>query len=297
MRTANPASVPAVAPAAPGAHSDPGADDVRRQELAAFLRSRRERLSPEQVGLPSTGRRRTPGLRREEVAQLAAVGVTWYTWLEQGRDIQVSGQVLEAVARALMLDPNERQHLYILAGAGHPEPTTECPMINPAVQLVLDQLAPLPACVLNSRYDLLAFNPMYCRMLGGLDALPFEERNLIWLIFNNPQFQARWVDLEGARTQVVARLRAAMADHVADPAWKALLTRLRNASPDFEEAWQRHEVGARENGSKGFLHPEVGVLRMDFTNLWLGPRPGARLVAYTPADEESRRKLELLAAG
>jgi hypothetical protein len=287
MRTANPSIQAQTALSAPV---------VRRQELAAFLRSRRERITPEQVGLPNTGRRRTPGLRREEVAQLAAVGVTWYTWLEQGRDIQVSGQVLEAVSRALLLDPNERTHLYILAGAGDPSPSRDCPTVTPAVQTVLDQLLPLPACVLNSRYDVLAYNETYNRMLGDLGRLPFEERNLLWLMFTDQAFQARWVDPAAARTIVVARFRSAMADHVADPAWKALLARLRQASPDFEEAWQRHEVAPAENGSKLFQHPEVGVLRLDFTNMWLGVRHGSRLVVYTPEDDETRRRLERLTA-
>ncbi|WP_051967664.1 helix-turn-helix transcriptional regulator [Kitasatospora mediocidica] len=283
------------ATSATAAPATPHIVDVRRQELAAFLRSRRERILPDQVGLPSSGRRRTPGLRREEVAQLAAVGVTWYTWLEQGRDIQVSAQVLESVSRALLLDPNERAHLFILAGAGDPTPSADCPMITPAVQLILDQLSPLPAAVTNSRYDILAYNTMYNRMLGDLDDLPFEERNLIWLIFTNPEFQTRWADLESARTQMVARFRAAMADHVGDPAWKTLLKRLRQASPNFEEAWQRHEVAAREDGTKGFVHPEAGLLRMDFTNLWLGLRHQTRLVTYSPADAETRERLERLA--
>ncbi|WSL80633.1 helix-turn-helix transcriptional regulator [Kitasatospora sp. NBC_01266] len=271
--------------------------DVRRQELAAFLRSRRERILPEQVGLPSTGRRRTPGLRREEVAQLAAVGVTWYTWLEQGRDIQVSGQVLEAVSRALLLDPNERTHLYILAGAGNPTPSSDCPVVTPVVREILDKLSPLPAWVLNSRYDVLAHNDMFARLLGDFSQLPFEERNLIWQLFADQSFQARWLDVDGARRQTVARLRSAMAEHVAEPTWKTLVARLRQASPDFEEMWQRHEVAAGDNGVKGFNHPEVGVLWLDYTNMWLGPRRGNRLVTYTPSDAESRARLERLARG
>ena len=286
MRTAN------SAPARTAAHPLDG----RRQELAAFLRSRRERIGPEQVGLPGGGRRRTPGLRREEVAQLAAVGVTWYTWLEQGRDIQVSVQVLDAVARALLLDPNERTHLFVLAGAGDPSPSKDCPVVSPALQLILDQLLPLPASVVNSRYDILAYNRVYSWMLGGIDQLPFEERNVLWLMFTDRDFQRRWVDLEGARTQMVARFRSAMADHVGDPAWKAALHRLRQASPDFEEAWQRHEVAAWGNGRKGVVHPEVGVLRMEFTSLWLGRHNDTRVVTYTPSDSESRERLEQLAA-
>jgi len=268
----------------------------RRQELAAFLRSRRERISPEQVGLPLTGRRRTPGLRREEVAHLAAVGVTWYTWLEQGRDIHVSSQVLDSVARTLQLDPTERAHLFVLAGSEDPAPVVDCPTVTPAVRTLLDQLEPLPAAVLNSRFDILAFNRAYTRILGDLDALPFEDRNVMWLAFTDSYFASVLVDRESAREAVVARFRTAMADHGAEPAWKCLLQRLRQASPDFEAMWERHEVEGLGNGLKRFLLPGVGLLRVEYTNLWLGPRPSTRLTFYTPLDEETRGRLEQLAA-
>src|SRR3954469_15466614 len=127
---------------------------IRRHELAAFLRHRREHIAPEQVGLPRGTRRRTPGLRREEVAQLSAVGVTWYTWLEQARDIQVSVQVLDALARTLLLDPSERAHVFQLAGAVDPTPATSGASITPSLRAVLDQLEPIPASVQNSRYDI-----------------------------------------------------------------------------------------------------------------------------------------------
>lgn len=270
--------------------------DSRRHELAAFLRSRRERISPEQLGLPLTGRRRTPGLRREEVAQLAAVGVTWYTWLEQGRDIQVSVQVLDSVARTLLLDPNERAHLFALAGSEDPTPVRECPTVTPAVRMLLDKIEPMPAAVLNSRYDILAYNRAYTRIVGDLDAIPFEDRNLLWLAFTDSYFAGVLVDRDAAREAVVARFRAAMADHSAEQVWTNLLERLRKASPDFEAAWARHEVQVPINGLKRFLLPGVGLLRFDYTNLWLGPRPSIRLVAYTPLDEETRQRLEQLAA-
>ncbi|MFE9423443.1 helix-turn-helix transcriptional regulator [Kitasatospora sp. NPDC006697] len=283
-------------PPAPVAPGRPHAPDVRRQELAAFLRSRRERITPEQVGLPETGRRRTPGLRREEVAQLASVGVTWYTWLEQGRDIQVSGQVLASVARALLLDPNERAHLYTLAGAAVAAPGQECPSVTASVRRVLDQLSPLPACVLNSRYDLLAWNDSYRKLVGDVEALPFEERNIVWLLFTSEEFRSRFLEPDAAALTVAARLRAGLAEHVGDPAWKSLLSRLRQASPEFEAIWQRHDVAERGSGSKGFAHPVVGPMRMEFTNMWLGQRLGTRLVTYTPADEETEERLARLAA-
>jgi len=269
---------------------------ARRHELSAFLRSRRERISPEQVGLPATGRRRTPGLRREEVAQLAAVGVTWYTWLEQGRDIQVSTQVLDAVARALLLDRTERAHLFALAGADDPLPVTECATISPSVRLVMDRLDPYPAVAISSRYDILAYNRAYTWLAGDLDAVPVQDRNVMWMVFTDTPFAQNLVDCDAARAGVVARFRASMADHAADPSWKTLVSRLRTVSPAFEEAWDRHEVGGLVNGLKQFLLPGTGLMRFEYTNFWLGPRTGPRIVGYTPQDEETRERLERLAA-
>ncbi|MFH8383176.1 helix-turn-helix transcriptional regulator [Kitasatospora sp. NPDC018058] len=285
-----------VAQARPGSAAPhrSNSDDARRHDLAAFLRSRRERIAPEQVGLPMTGRRRTPGLRREEVAQLAAVGVTWYTWLEQGRDIQVSTQVLDAVARALLLDPSERAHLFTLAGAEDPAPIQDCPSVTPGVRLVLDQLAPYPAVVLNARYDVLAYNAQYTGFVGTLDELPPEDRNVMWLAFTDSHFRDVLIDYRTERLGMVARFRAAMADHTAEPAWKALLARVRKASPDFEEEWQRHEVMRPSNGIKCFQVPGVGLLRCEYTNFWLSPRLGTRIVSYTPLDEETRALMDKL---
>ncbi len=271
-------------------------EEIRRRELAAFLRSRRERLSPEQVGLPALGRRRTPGLRREEVAQLAAVGVTWYTWLEQARDIQVSTQVLDAIARGLLLDPNERAHLFTLADATDPAPPLMCPTVTPAVQAILEQLEPMPVVVTNSRCDIVAVNRTYRHLITDLDAVAPEDRNFLWLAFTHPEWKKVLVDYEGATASMVAKFRGAMADHVAEPAWKSLLKRLRLASPEFEAQWQRHEVGMVGHGEKRFLNPHVGLLHFEFTNLWLGPRQGTRLVTYTPADDETRERVERLHA-
>ncbi|WP_344337597.1 helix-turn-helix transcriptional regulator [Kitasatospora putterlickiae] len=268
--------------------------DPRRQQLAAFLRSRRERITPEQVGLPMTGRRRTPGLRREEVAQLAAVGVTWYTWLEQGREIQVSVQVLDAVARALLFDPSERAHLFTLAGAEDPTPVRECPTVTPSVRLTLDRLAPYPAALINSRYDVLAYNAQYTGIVGDLEALPPEDRNLMWLAFTPSRFRDVLVDHEDEREVMVARFRSGMGDHGGEPAWRALLCRLRQASPVFDEAWQRHDVLRPGNGLKRFLLPEAGLLRFEYTSFWMGPSQGPRMVVYTPKDEESAALLSRL---
>jgi transcriptional regulator with XRE-family HTH domain len=274
--------------------SVPTADEVRREELSAFLRSRRERISPEQVGVPLGGRRRTPGLRREEVAQLARVGVTWYTWLEQGRDIKVSEQVLEAIARTLMLDRDERTHLFTLAG--NPEQTVakECAAVPTQAHAVLTKLEPFPACVQNGKYDVLAYNRVYARLVSDLDQVPVEERNCMWLLFTDPAWRKVVVDWEDAAARMTANLRSLMADHVGEPAWKALVARLRAASPEFAELWARHDVRGIENKGKRFKQPDVGLLRFEVTNSWLAPRAGLRMLVYSPADTATERRLDRL---
>ncbi|MEU6142669.1 helix-turn-helix transcriptional regulator [Streptomyces sp. NPDC047081] len=270
------------------------AGSVRRHELAAFLRHRREHITPEQVGLPRGRRRRTPGLRREEVAQLAAVGVTWYTWLEQARDIQVSVQVLDALARTLFLDPGERAHLFQLAGQVDPTPATVCPSITPAVRALLAQLDPVPVSVQNSRYDILAHNRTYGLLLCDMDTVPPQDRNALVLSYTNAEWQSSIVHLQDAQRMMAARFRAAMAGHLAEPAWKMLLKRLRAESEEFCEVWDRHEVIAPSTKRKEFDNRYVGRVTVDHTDLWLGPELGPRMVTYAPADEQSREKLEKL---
>jgi hypothetical protein len=286
---------PALDGAEPGVSAGAAAES-RRRELASFLRSRRERISPEQVGLPPGRRRRTPGLRREEVAQLAAVGVTWYTWLEQAREIQVSGQVADAIARALMLDLTERRHLFTLAGTTDPHPHLDCAGMSPAVRVMLDQLEPLPAAVFNSRYDIVAYNRTYGRLITDLDDLPVEDRNIMWLAFTHPMWRERMLDRDENTRLMAAKFRASMARHLAEPPWKALLKRLQQASPEFCEVWERHEVLQPDSHVKRYLNPDVGLLAFDFTHLWLGPQSGPRLTTYTPADAITRERLEHLHA-
>src|SRR5262245_17955303 len=203
---------------------DPGYDEhisppeARRRELASFLRSRRERVQPGDVGLPPGGRRRTPGLRREEVAQLSGVGVTWYTWLEQGRDINVSAQVVDAIARTLKLDRHEWAHLSTLAGFATGPLPEQCAALPDAVRRVMHQVAPYPAAVLNDRFDLLAYNAAFGSLLVDLDELPAAEHNVLWLAFTNPDWRAGMIDSDPSRCRLVASFRSAMANHLGEPA-------------------------------------------------------------------------------
>ncbi|MEV0096645.1 helix-turn-helix transcriptional regulator [Streptomyces sp. NPDC050738] len=270
--------------------------DVRRHELAAFLRSRRERITPEQVGLPRGARRRTPGLRREEVAHLAAVGVTWYTWLEQAREIQVSPQVLDAIARALLLDRSERSHLFSLAEAADPAPNADCPTATPALRTLMEQLDPIPACIMNSRYDILAYNRTYGRLHRDLDALDPADRNSLWLAFCDEEWRASVVEIREASRLMAAKFRASMAGHLAEPAWKALVKRLETESPEFREVWAKHEIVDQGGRAKHIRNRHVGLMHLEHTNLWLGPSSGPRLVTYVPIDADSRERLERLYA-
>jgi transcriptional regulator with XRE-family HTH domain len=277
-----------------GAINGNGASESRRRELAAFLRSRRERVRPEHVGLPLSRRRRTPGLRREEVAQLAGVGVTWYTWLEQGREINASAQVLDAIARTLQFDAHEHAHLFTLAGLPTTAIATECEALSPTAQLILDQLEPYPASVLNARWDILAFNRMFASFVDDLEAISIEDRNCLWLAFTDPSWREVVVDWDESVGRMVAEYRAAMAEHIDDPAWKSFVERLHRASPEFSAMWERHDVVGVQGRTKRAMHPKVGLLRLDYTNLWLDQRLGARIVTYTPADEQTAERLDTL---
>jgi transcriptional regulator with XRE-family HTH domain len=273
-------------------HHDP--DSVRRHELAAFLRSRRERITPEQVGLKPSRRRRTPGLRREEVAQLAGVGVTWYTWIEQGRNVNASAQVLDAIARTLLFDAQERSHLFTLAGATDSPIEADLTSLPRNAQLILDGLEPFPAVMANGRYDILAWNRVWGSAFPMLEDLPVEDRNALWLIFTHPHWREVIVDWDEAVERMVAQFRVSMGEHVAEPAWKSLVARLQRASAEFREVWARHDVQETDNRIKNFRHPTAGLLRLEYTSLWLGRRLGTRMTTYTPADAETAAKLDQL---
>ncbi|WP_327011472.1 helix-turn-helix transcriptional regulator [Dactylosporangium sp. NBC_01737] len=264
-----------------------------RAELAAFLRSRRARITPADVGLAPGFRRRTPGLRREELAQLAGVGVTWYTWLEQGRAINVSVQVLDAIARTLRLDEAEREHLYRLADvpAFTPQPAG-CPL-EPQIQLILDGMA-LPACVYNGRYDLLAWNAAYARLFTDLVRRTGRERNALWHLFVTPECCMPFVNLAEELPLMVATMRATFARHLGEPAWEGFVRDLSAASPAFAAAWQSHDVAVPGSRLKIFRHATLGDLRLATQSMQLAGTPEARMIVYTPADAATASALARL---
>jgi transcriptional regulator with XRE-family HTH domain len=265
----------------------------RRTELADFLRSRRERVMPEDVGLPAGGRRRTPGLRREEVALLAGVGVTWYTWLEQGRQINASVQVLEAVARALRMDAQERWHLFQLAGVTLVPSVPECTQVGPAGQRLLDQLDPFPAVVLSPRWDVVAYNRTYNWLGGDLDSIDPGERNLAWLLFTHEHWRNLCVHRTDATTHLVASMRMAMGQQLEDPLWEVLVQRLTEASDEFRDLWARHDVVDRTLPTKDF-HSAVGDLHLEAQRFGIGQSGSNRMMVYVPRDDVSEARLRQL---
>jgi transcriptional regulator with XRE-family HTH domain len=269
----------------------------RRTELAEFLKARRARILPTDVGLPPGMRRRTDGLRREEVAQLAGVGLTWYTWLEQGRPIRASTQVLDAVGRALRLDGAELEHLYRLADVPVAPSDAAAVTASPAVQEILDSLDPVPAVLINSRYDVLAANRAHEDLTWQWHSMPCECRNILWCCFTDPASRRRLLNFDEEMRRMVATLRSAFAQHLREPAWTGFIRRLSAASPEFAELWARHEVANPESRVKHYLHPDAGLLRLRTTSLAVADMPEARIVAYTAVDEETRRRLPLIRRG
>ncbi len=261
--------------------------EARRREFAAFLRSRREKLTPAAVGLPEGFRRRTPGLRREEVALLAGVGTTWYTWLEQGRDVRASAEVLSALADALRLDPAERRHLFTLSD----RPSAEVPSRGPedvpaALRRMLASLAGQPAYVLGRRWDVLAWNAAAVAVFGDYALLQGDARNSVHRVFTDPAHRRLLVDWEIVAANSLAMFRADSARYAGDPDFERLIATLTQASPEFRAWWPRQDVLRPLTGHKRLRHPEGGPMTFEYTALAVMDRTDMKLVVYTPLEED-----------
>jgi transcriptional regulator with XRE-family HTH domain len=271
----------------------PGAQCRRREELGKFLKARRARLTPEDFGLPAGARRRTPGLRREELALLAGVGVTWYTWLEQGREINASAQVLDALARTLRLDRAEREHLYLLAEAAPLLAGAARGPVPAEVREIVRSLDPLPATLTNGRFDILLSNDASEELFWEWHELPCIHKNTLWCCITEPSARAKFPEYEREMPYLVARLRAAYARHVGDQDWEEDIRRLSSLSEEFARLWARHEVADPEPRVRTFLHPQAGEVTFTVTELEIPVLPEARLTVYTPANEQTRARLPL----
>jgi transcriptional regulator with XRE-family HTH domain len=258
--------------------------------LADFLRHRREATTPDAVGLRADGQRRTPGLRREEVSQLAGVGLSWYTWLEQGREITPSVSVLDALARVYDLDPPERAHLFHLAGVALP--VSGGPYIRRApdeLSAVVAGLEPNPAYLIGPRTDVLAWNPAAARLLGEPTPAPDGVPNVLWWLFTEPG--PHGLGWSATARATLARFRAEHARRYGDPDFVSLIRSLLDASPRFRELWRRHEVMDAQLGTKALDHPRLGRLSLHHLQSIPTSHPDLRLTQYVPADAATRSAL------
>jgi transcriptional regulator with XRE-family HTH domain len=271
----------------------PSGPAARRAELADFLRTRRAAITPADVGLPTSGNRRTPGLRREEVAQQAGVGLSWYTWLEQGRDITPSAQVLLALSRALRLSQTEQDHLFRLTGVAVPEspgpPKTE---VDEQTAALVDALAPHIAYVLSPRFDVLAHNRGAEIIMSDLFTTPLGQRNLLMYMFDgrvdwsaHPQGWA-----ETARANLLD-FRTEYDRHPDDPSYQQLIDYLAHRSAHLRDWWAEHEVQVPEPVRKKILHATLGPLSLLQSQSRLTHQPSLRLRMLVPADDRTRRVL------
>lgn len=267
----------------------------RLMELANFLRNRRERIKPELFGIPISARRRTPGLRREELAQLAGVSVSWYTWLEQGRSITVSDQVLESIAHILQLDVTERRHLFQLA---RDQSSTQKPINKSISQNIISELQPVldsfgfcPAYIFDQCWNLVAGNQIAYKIFVDTSVvnyanLPWRERNLMWALFTNPYQKKLLLDWENEAKRCIALFRFSSNQYIGEPWFTEFIDDLTYISPDFQEWWPQYDIQAPHGKRKTLNHPIVGQLVLQATTLLIPESPGLQLIVYTPLPEE-----------
>ncbi|MEV0999855.1 helix-turn-helix transcriptional regulator [Nonomuraea sp. NPDC050202] len=257
----------------------------RRRELGSFLRARRAALDPVSVGLPPPGPRRRGGLRREEVATLSGVSATWYTWLEQGRDIQPSRQVLDALARTLHLTSAE--HAYVLSLAGYaplPAATAGAGRTAPGhVRRLLDALAGFPAYAIAPDWTITGWNTAYAALYPNVATVDPGERNLLWLVFTDPYVRDLLPDWETTSRRFLAEFRAEAGPRLGDLARTPVIQRLLAASEVFSAAWQDHHIEGFTSRERLFHHPTAGVLRYEHHRLAPADHPDLHVVIYTPA--------------
>ncbi|MFE9877318.1 helix-turn-helix transcriptional regulator [Streptomyces sp. NPDC005784] len=269
----------------------------RRPELREFLKSRRARVSPAEAGLPDGGaRRRTPGLRREEVAVLAGVGASWYQWLEQGRDISVSPQVLDSVARVLRLSNTERRHLYTLAGMNPPVPEVapgDRDMCD-GLRRLIDTWMPYPAHIMDAYYNCVMYNDAAAVVLG---MRPEITQNCVVDFFTDPLYRGRSKTWERNARTVVAQFRASCAVAPDDEGFRELLAELTGSSAEFAELWELRDIEDAGQIRKELDHPLVGLLAVESTAMKVPVRPDLTIVLHTPLPEaNTASKLEWLAS-
>lgn len=270
----------------------------RLAELAQFLRTRRERIGPAEAGLEPGRRRRTPGLRREEVALLAGVSATWYTWLEQGRPVRASEEVLDRLGRVLRLDPAEHRHLFVLARGHRPADPLDPPaVVDARLQALLDVL-PYPAYAATNGWTVVAWNRAARLVFADYEALSGRERNIVWMAFTDPGHRRMAVNWEEQARSALALFRASTAPNIGEEWHRRFVAELAERSVEFREWWPHHDVRAAHAGPKLYDHPIAG--RMAFEPMTLRYEDGAMLWVMikvpAPGTDTAARLARLLAA-
>lgn len=265
-------------------------------QLGTYLRDRRTRLDPASFGFAG-GRRRTPGLRREEVAARANISPTWYTWLEQGRGGAPSADVLDRIAKGLMLTEPEREHLYML-GLGHPPEVRYQPVegVSPRLQRVLDAMPLSPAIIKTAMWDVVGWNRAAAALLTDYSKLPREERNILRLMFTSARVRTKREDWESVARFVVGAFRADVARAGASGSAEvtALVSELSRASPEFEALWQDNDVVGHGEGVKCIKHPDAGSLDLEFSSFAVEGRPELGMIVYNPASPADAERIRAL---
>lgn len=266
-------------------------EDHQRAELAAFLRARREELQPEDVGLARIGRRRVRGLRRHEVADLAAVSVTLYTWLEQGRNVGVSLQALDAVARALQLGDDGVRYVRRLAGAPMAASPAALHELSDDVLALVDDLRPNPAYLTTGSFDLITWNDAFARIFVDPSSVPEHRRNGLSLLFT-PELTSRLRDRDTELEELIARFRSASGKYPDDPRFAEVVADLTQEEPDFAAVWERHEARRFRPRTQIVDHPEAGTLRFTMLELRVIDHSGVTLVLHRASDAATRTAVE-----
>lgn len=268
-----------------------------QNRLGAYLRSRREKLDPASVGLPP-GRRRTPGLRREEVAQRAHISPVWYTWLEQGHGGAASADVLDRIAHALALTEVEREHLFLLGTGRPPEVSYDGdPPFDPRLQRQLDAMPFSPAIVRTATWDVLAWNRATAIVLGDYGRLPPGERNVLRMFFVNPQVRAMQADWGGMARAVIAGFRIDVARAGAEADVQPLVDELCARCPGFEALWQENDVRSFGGTIKRLNHPVLGSIGLEYASFAIEGRPDLAMVVHNPATASDYEAIQSLVRG
>ena len=268
----------------------------RYKELGNFLKTRRAKISPSQVGISEGLRRRTPGLRREEVAYIAGIGLTWYTWLEQGRAIQVSAEVIESLSRVLMLDEQERIHLYTLARQALPTDIHSYQeTVSPMLQHVLDNLTLSPSFIMDTRWNIIAWNKAASVVFTDFSKINVSKRNMVWMMFNNADYKKLFIDWEFHAQGMLARFRSTTGQYIEDPWLVKFIEDLKEESEKFNLWWSRHDVQRNSEIYKKLKHPIVGELVFEFSSFDVSDNSNLNLIVNTPFSEtDTDIKVKLL---